>query len=91
MLFEKSLLYIARGAYFLMEYPAYIDSRKLLEIVEFKELPGVMSTVADQCMYGLATPSNTKLGEAPAMEPTQFMSSSWCILQTLSVCCDKSH
>ena len=32
-----------------------------------------MSTVADQCMYGLMTPSDTELGEAPAMKPTQFI------------------
>ena len=57
-----------------MERPACADSWKLPDIFEFKELPGVMSTVFDQCMYGLMTPSNTELGEAPAMKPTQFMS-----------------
>ena len=74
-----------------MEHPAYADIWKLLEIVEFKELPGVMSTVADQCMYGLMSSSNTDLGEAPAMKPMQFMSNGWCLLQELSVRCDKSH
>ena len=67
--------------FFLPEHPAYADSWKLPEVVEFKELTGVMSTVADQCMYGLMTPSKTELGEAPAMRPTQFMSNSWCVLQ----------
>ena len=61
------------------------------EIIAFKELPGVTSTVADQCMYGLMTLSNTELGDAPAMKPEQFMSNSWCVLQELSVRCDKSH
>ena len=64
-----------------MENAADADSWKLPEIVEFKELPGVVSTIADRCMYGIMTPFNTELGEALAKKPTQFMSNSWCILQ----------
>ena len=41
-------LQIARGAYFLMEHPAYAESWKLPGIIAFEELPGVASTVADQ-------------------------------------------
>ena len=63
-----------------MEHPAYADSWKLPEIVGFKEWPGVMSTIANQCMYVWTTPSNTERGVAPAVKPMQFMSNSLCVL-----------
>ena len=45
-------LQIALAAYFLMEHPAYADRWKLPEIIEFKELPGVTSTVAESVCMG---------------------------------------
>ena len=42
-----------RGAYFLMEHLAYADSWKLPEVEEFLQLEGIMTEIADQCMYGL--------------------------------------
>ena len=43
------------GNYFLMEDPAYADSWKIPEVVEFLNVGGVDHVVADQCMYGLKT------------------------------------
>ena len=74
-----------------MEHPAFAESWKLEELVELANLDGVMTQIADQCMYGLRTPNADKSGEAPAKKPTKFVSNSWCIIQELSVRCDKTH
>ena len=81
----------ARGAYFLFEHPESADSWNLPELVELMQLDGVMTQVADQCMYGLRTHSDVKGESLPAKKPTRFMSNSWCVLQELSARCDKPH
>ena len=82
----------ARGAYFLMEHPAYADSWKLDCVEDFRKSEGVMTSVADQCMYGLVTPGPLpEKALMAAKKPTQFMSNSWCILHELATRCDKSH
>ena len=81
----------SRGAYFLLEHPESANSWDIPELVEFRRLDGVMTQVADQCMYGLTTHSDVKGESLPAKKPTRFMSNSWCVLQELSVRCDKSH
>ena len=63
-----------RGYYFLMEHPAYADSWKIEELVELSNLGGVMTEIADQCMYGLTTPNEDRTGESPAKKPTKFLS-----------------
>ena len=60
-----------RGAYFLMEHPAYADSWGLLEMVELASLEGVNTSVADQCMYGLLTQGASRDEQAPARIPTK--------------------
>jgi hypothetical protein len=80
-----------RGAYFLFEHPESADSWQIPELVEFARLEGVMTQVADQCMYGLVSPTGNGKEVLPAKKPTRFMSNSWCVLQELSVRCDKSH
>ena len=50
-----------------------------------------MTQVADQCMYGLVTPTGKHGETAPAKKPTKFVSNSWCVLQELSIRCDGSH
>ena len=52
---------------------------------------GVVTSVADQCVYGLETPSKTDTGSAPAKKPTRFISNSWCIPHELATRCDDSH
>ena len=52
----------------------------------------VFITVADQCEYGLLTPSQedkTKL--VPAMKPTRFMTNSSIMSSLLSVRCKRTH
>ena len=71
-----------------MEHPAYVDSWKPEELVELANLDGVMTQIADQCMYGLTTPGLEGLS---AKKPTKFLSNSWCILPELFVRCDKQH
>ena len=67
----------ARGAYFSMEHPAYADSWELDCVEDFRKSEGVMTSAADQCMYGLVTtgplPDKEPLA---AKKPTLFMSNS---------------
>ena len=81
-----------RGAYFLMEHPAFADSWKLECVEEFRKSEGEMEAVADQCMYGLKThgPVPERVLMA-AKKPTRLMSNSWCVLHELSTRCDHSH
>ena len=81
----------ARGAYFLMEHPESADSWQIPELEEFIKSEGIMLSVADQCMYGLVTPSSATGEPTPAKKPTRFMSNSWCILHELSTRCDEGH
>ena len=85
-------LQLARGAYLLMKHPAYADSWKLDCVEDFRMSDGVMTSVADQCMYGLviSCPLPDKEPMA-AKKPTQLMSNSWCVLHELSTKCAKSH
>ena len=55
------------------------------------KLDGVATEIADQCMYGLTTPSEIDGSPTPARKPTKLLSNSWCILQELITRCDKSH
>ena len=94
---EKAVLRIAfclklfklqrsRGAYSLMEHPAYADSWKLDCVEDFRKSEGVMTSVADQCMYGLVTLGPLPPDKEPmaAKKPTQSMSNSCCVLHELT-------
>ena len=52
---------------------------------------GVNDTVADRCMYGLATPNADRTELVPAKKPMRFVGNSWHVLGELSTRCDKSH
>ena len=54
------------------------------------DIPGVLWQRADQCMYDLVTPDGDG-ADIPAKKPTGFLSSSWCILDGLSLRYDGSH
>ena len=60
-----------QGRYYLHEHPASALSWKEEEIDALASKPGSFVVVADQCMYGLVTPSqNDPDVKLPAMKPT---------------------
>ena len=81
---------LAAGRHFLFEHPAWASSWDMPELESLAETPGVLWQRADQCRYGLVTPNEEGI-DTPAKKPTGFLSSSWCILEQLSLCCDNSH
>ena len=60
------------------------------ELQSLADSSGVLWQRVDQFMYGLVTPDEDGV-DTPAKKPTGFLSSSWCILDELSLCCDRSH
>ena len=60
------------------------------ELQSLADTPGVFWQRAGQCMYGLDTPDEDGV-DTPAKKPTGVLSSSWCILDELSLRCDGSH
>ena len=60
------------------------------ELQDLAATPGVFWQRADMCMYGLTTPDLVG-AEMPAMKPTGFLSTAWCVLEELSLVCDGSH
>ena len=61
---------LARGKHFLHEHPARALSWKHPQILSILGLQTVHLATADQCMYGLETPSAVDKSPAPAMKPT---------------------
>ena len=88
-LYRKQIL---RGKYFLHEHPATALSWKEDAITQLSKLPSVYTTVADQCMYGLTSPTGADGTERlPSMKPTRFMTNSIHMQAKLSTRCDRSH
>ena len=86
-LYRKQL---ARGAHFLHEHPQTACSWAEVGIKSLSQSPFTHVVTADQCMYGLRTP--TTGGEtAPAKKPTTFMTSSRQMADLLMTRCDRSH
>ena len=52
---------------------------------------GVHLVTADQCMYGLTTPSSIDGSPAPAKKATKFITSSIHMAEQLQTRCDRSH
>ena len=75
---------LAAGRHFLFEHPAGASSWDMPELQSLVETPGVFWQRADQCMYGLMTPDDDGI-DTPAKKPTGFLSTSWCILEELSL------
>ena len=62
------------------------------EIDALSRLPYVHVVTADQCMYGLLTPSDADRSELiPALKPTKWMTNSQIMSEQLNTRCDKSH
>ena len=80
---------LLRGAHLLHEHPATARSWKEPAMESLAKESGVYNVVADQCQYGLVTPSGD--GYLPAMKPTRFLTSSPQMAHRLSLRCDKSH
>ena len=65
-----------RGKHFLHDHPATALSWKEDTVAALVKSPLVHSVVADQCMYGLTSPSaEDPEKRLPAMKPTRFMTS----------------
>ena len=61
-------------------------------IMKLSGLPDVYTVVADQCMYGLASPTGQQHPtHFPAMKPTRFMTNSVHLQLQSSKRCDRSH
>ena len=81
---------VKAGRHFLHEHPASAVSWKDEAMMRLGKFPGVHSVVADQCMYGLTSPTSDG-GELPAMKPTRFMPSSPQMAARLSTRCNRLH
>ena len=80
------------GRHFLHEHPASALSWSEKVISSLAKLPGVHCVVADQCQYGLTTPSEEDRSVMlPAMKPTRFMTSSPQMALMLQKRCPKIH
>ena len=86
-LYNKQL---AAGRHFLHEHPMTALSWKDVGIMSLARHPLVHVVVADQCQYGLRSPSPDG-GSLPALKPTRFMTSSPQMAARLSRRCDRSH
>ena len=82
---------LARGKHFLHEHPARALFWKHPQITSLLRLQTVHLATADQCMYGLETPSAVDKSPAPAMKPNKFMTSSIHMARQLQKRCDHSH
>ena len=81
---------IARGAHFLHEHPQSAYSWMEVGIKSLSQSPFTHVVTADQCMYGLRTPTKGG-GSAPAKKPTTFMTSSGQMADLLMKRCDHSQ
>ena len=83
---------IRRGKHFLHEHPQTAASWQETGIERMSQIPNISIVTADQCMYGLVTPSEGKERKtAPARKTTRFMTSSRQMAAHLQVRCDKGH
>ena len=80
----------ARGKFFLHEHPATAESWKEEVIKRLLKLPGVGTTIADQCMFNSMTLDADGV-PGLARKPTRFASNSRYMLEELSCKCDRSH
>ena len=68
---------LRQGKYFLHEHPATALSWKEDQVLEIARQPNVQIVTADQCEYGLVTPSaDDKTKMLPAMKPTKWATAS---------------
>ena len=82
----------AKGKYYLHEHPATALSWKEDAVEALARHPLSKVVVADQCRYGLVTPSAddpTKM--LPAMKPTKFLTNSVMMASQLNLRCRRDH
>ena len=75
---------LAASRHFLPEHLAWASSWDMPELQSVADTRGVLWQRADQCMYGLVTPDEDGI-DTSAKKPTGCLSSSWCILDELSL------
>ena len=68
---------VQEGRVFLHEQPAHAKSWMSPEVRKMMMETGGTLVEADQCMYGLKTPSKDRKTLMHAKKPTKFMSNSW--------------
>ena len=81
---------ITQGRCFLHEHPAGATSWGLSEVQELMNKSDILTTIADQCMYGLLT-NDDKGNWVPAKKKTRFMTNSQAIAEELNKKCDRTH
>ena len=83
---------LARGKHFLHEHPASAMSWNEDAVKALGRDPTVRIVTADQCQYGLVTPSaKDKTKMVPAMKPTKFMTNSVAMASQLQQRCKRDH
>ena len=83
---------LRKGKYFLHEHPATAMSWKDSQISALSRDPLVKLVTADQCEYGLVTPSADDPNVmVPAMKPTKFMTNSQAMAEQLCKRCQGNH
>ena len=78
--------HIAQGRYVFFEHPAPAKSWEEECIQAVAHLPGVVTTVDDQCLYGLNVD-----GTGPNKETTRWLTKMEELVQPLSKRCNKKH
>jgi len=86
---EVYKMQLDEGRYILHEHPLTAESWKLDSVKEILERSDMMTTVADQCEYGLQ--SKDRWGTAPAKKPTRFMTNSVMIAGELNTRCQNEN
>ena len=83
---------IKRGKFFLHEHPATAMSWSEEPIDRLCKHHSTHLVAADQCAYGLLTPSEADRSVlAPALKPTKFLTNSEIMSRQLSRRCTKDH
>ena len=77
------------GRKFVFEHPLCATSWKVTDLKELMRAENVNQVVAHQCAFGLV--SEDKLGVAPAMKPTRFLTNSVAIAERLHRRCSRDH
>ena len=83
---------IKKGKFFLHEHPASALSWSEDSIKRLCELPSTFTVTADQCQYGLVTPSAKDKGVlVPALKPTRCLTNSEIMSHQLCRRCKRDH
>ena len=81
---------LRRGKHFMHEHPQSATSWHEQIVRSLMEDPFTHVVTADQCMYGLETPTKDGL-TAPARKSTTFLTSSRQLADLLKTRCDRTH